>query len=598
MIRVFPAALLTLASTGAFAQNLGQAPGPGYVPLSTSINSWLWTLLNPGGGGTGNTVANMVAFGADPTGVADSCGAPLTNALAALSALPTGGIMYWPAGTYTCGNQIQWSNKSITIQGDGPSFTSITFTSAVAGRAGIFISQNSGNFSSNVNGLSVLTSVVQPVNNGIAIFHVDPMPKIHTAVTLNNLNIEGVGSNFGNFYWNNGIYCSGCAFAYLTNINITGGNLGQPPTGWTSSQMFAGLNMNGQGLAGGGGGGFHEASTGFLIEGVRVALSQIGVYMSGDSEGAHVHGISTIQVNHGIYLDDYAGSMDPTAQVNVPGPFIFGQDCAAFMDCLLIKGGWSDTGMWGSQWTKIPPPTLGAATPQFTAVRLLDGQYKNPSNPTGPLLTSGTVASTISNNQCAGVGDFTMQPDKQYQCFQLGNNAIGNFISDNLVQFVHEFIDFGAGVNPNVVTGNSQVLPNAGVLNHWAIGTTSQDSLFKDNRPVVTAGDGGVVILPDGTATPSMMLTAVSGFSYTVPQLQGALYFLNNASAAQNITDILGGYIGQVITVTSQTANNTIISGDPGITLRSAASYAIPAGGTLTLIKVQRNQWVEITRTP
>lgn len=90
----------------------------------------------------------------------------------------------------------------------------------------------------------------------------------------------------------------------------------------------------------------------------------------------------------------------------------------------------------------------------------------------------------------------------------------------------------------------------------------------------------------------------MSGFSYTVPQLQGALYFLNNASAAQNITDILGGYIGQVITVTSQTANNTIISGDPGITLRSSASYAIPAGGTLTLIKVQRNQWVEITRTP
>ena len=145
----------------------------------------------------------------------------------------------------------------------------------------------------------------------------------------------------------------------------------------------------------------------------------------------------------------------------------------------------------------------------------------------------------------------------------MGDNAIGNFISGNLAQFVHEFIDFSNGVSPNIVTNNSQLIPNSGILNHWAIGTTDQNTVFKENRFVGTSVDSGVVVLPDGTATPNMMLTNVAGFAYTVPQPQGAMYVLGNAGAPQNITDILGGYIGQIILVTSQNANNTIISGVP-----------------------------------
>ena len=151
-------------------------------------------------------------------------------------------------------------------------------------------------------------------------------------------------------------------------------------------------------------------------------------------------------------------------------------------------------------------------------------------------------------------------------------------------------IDFHVGTNPNTVTNNSQLFINNGILNHWAIGSTNQFTIFKDNRPINTAIDSGLVTIASGTPTPSITL------------MQGALFAIANPGPSQqNVTNLLGGYIGQTITLDAESAFNTLVAAaaPPGLVLTNHAgmNFAMPIGTTITLTRITQDAWVEVTRT-
>ena len=617
MIRVFLAALLTLASTGAFAQNLGQAPGPGYVPLSDSVNSWIWSLLNPGGGGTGNTVANMVAFGADPTGVANSCGTPLANALNFLAGLPRStGILYWPAGAYVCNTRITWSNQSIVIVGDGSGLSTIAWPNSGSGLAGINISQNSPSFSTTIRGLRLQTNVDQPSNNAIKVQYATTAGSLSTTATFRDLQIAS--DNNTNHYWNNGIYCSGCAFGRIDQVQIMGKNTlsGGPSTvpSLPGPNMNAGLNLNGQGMSPG------EASTDIKVFGLVVYFATYGVYISGDSEGNYFTGLSTVAVNHGVYQDDQASSGDPTSIPIELGSFIIGHDCASYLSCYTSKG-WGNTIVRGSSWIKR---TEG--TSDFYAAQLLDGVYTIGGTPG----TVGTNSHIFSDN--FGVptdGSLSLPPSvpaKGYgTMFKLGANAAANVIKNNLVEFAHYFADLGPGLGDmtggfsmtfNTLSNNTQGTNPRQLTYGWFwprqnTANANRNIISINNLPVTTPGDGSLILLPlnnvagcqivpTGTSTP---IAAPSSTWCTTPNVGASIgdtYAFSNG-AAVTVTDFVNGYDGQRITIVfgdglTTLKQSTSGPGMPGITLTPPVDWTPASGSSILLHQEDGGLWRQLSR--
>lgn len=95
----------------------------------TLLNNWLLvahnadgTLINPGVAWINIT---SETWGADPTGATD-CTAIIQAALNHIAALPNGGVLYFPAGSYLQNGAVTWNDASpLTICGDGPQASSI-----------------------------------------------------------------------------------------------------------------------------------------------------------------------------------------------------------------------------------------------------------------------------------------------------------------------------------------------------------------------------------------------------------------------------------------------------------------------------------------
>ena len=91
----------------------------------------VWGALNVVGGVAGSTVANVLTFGADPTGVADSTAAfnAAYNSLP-ISGMPgRGGVVYAPAGIYKISSTLQFNAVApVTLLGDGSQATTISYT--------------------------------------------------------------------------------------------------------------------------------------------------------------------------------------------------------------------------------------------------------------------------------------------------------------------------------------------------------------------------------------------------------------------------------------------------------------------------------------
>jgi hypothetical protein len=509
----------------------------------------------------GGRVVNVVDYGADPTAKVESCGAPLANALAALAALPNGGVLYWPRGLYSCGAQITWANKPISILGDGAGVTFLIFTNAAAGTAGIKVSQNSPFYPTQISGLQLQTNVDQTANNGITIAYTHVgSGALKRTVALADLFING--NDVNQHYWKNGVYCSGCLFGTIDKVVVTGKNEGNPPTGISASNMNAGFHLNGYGLPAG-----TEASTDVRISDSLVSLGKYGIYISGDSEGQHISGSTLLAVNYGVYLDDYAGSGDPTALVQMPGPYIVNSHCNAYLACVTSKG-WQTLIINGNQFYK-----RNDGSGNWNAIELLNGTYQGP-------VTVGTMNSQITGNQSVGFA-FGHSPGGIAKHVVLGTLADGNVIQGEMPRWDDYFADLGSGTAVNIITGNHGATSNA-LASAWFTGT-NPSIIARENFPIVTPKDPGYVVLPNGTAAPSVGSSVSQVFILANP-------------AAQNVTNFRNGYVGQVITIISNTANNTIIAGSEMI-LSGGANWTMPAGSTLTLRRESATRWREIART-
>jgi hypothetical protein len=500
--------------------------------------------------GSGGGVVNMIDYGADPTATVDSCGLALAKALSVLAALPTGGVLYWPRGYYLCNERIASTNKPIAIIGDGAGVTYLLFSNATAGQAGISISQNTGVFQTIISGLQIQTNVDQPNNNGITVAYSNTST-LKPTISFTDLIINGNDNN--QHYWKNGIYCSGCVFGSIQRATIVGKEEGSPATGISASNMNAGIHLNGQGLPAN-----TEASTDVRISATVVSLAKYGTYMSGDSEGAHMVGVTMFGVNYGIYHDDYAGSHDPTARPNMPAAFINGMDCATYFACVVVKG-WNAPVIRGTQLAKRPE-----GNGNWDAVELLDGVYQGP-------ITAGTAGGLVSGNQSVGMS-FGQSPGGISKHVVLGPNSVGNFITGELAEWDDYFADLGSGTSTNMITNNSQ-LPTNGLARAWFTGT-NPNTITAGNFPITTPADLGIVSLPNADATPSVGSRAAQSFILANP-------------TAQSITNFLNGYIGQTITIVAGTANNAIVNNYNNsrgrIYLVPGVDWTMTAGSTLTL---------------
>ena len=563
------AAFAVLVAAPSSAQTLAQQPAqrgnptnsPGVVqpirPIPDNLSGGIAQLLAAGG-----RVVNVVDYGADPTARVKSCGAPLANALAALAALPNGGVLYWPRGFYACGTRIAWADKPISILGDGAGVTFLIFTDAAAGKAGIQVSQNSPFHVTQISGLQLQTNVDQPANNGITIaYKYSGSGALKRTVALADLIING--NDLNQHYWKNGVYCSGCLFGTIDKVAVTGKSENNPVAGISASNMNAGFHLNGYGLPAGD----TQASTDLRISDSFVALGKYGIYISGDSEGQHIGGSTLLAVNYGLYLDDYAGSGDPTARTQMPGPYIVNSHCNAYFACVTSKG-WQQLIINGNQFYK-----RNDGSGNWNAIELLNGTYPGP-------VTVGTINSQITGNQSIGFA-FGHSRGGTATHVVLGSLAEGNVVQGEMPRWDDYFADLGGGTAVNVIAGNHGATSNA-LASAWFTGT-NPSIIARENFPIVTPKDPGYVVLQNGIATPSVGSSVSEVFVLANP-------------AAQNITDFRNGYVGQLITIVSNTAHNTIVAG-PEIVLAGGASWTMTVGSTLMLRRESATRWREVART-
>ena len=578
MKRFLLAFCASLISGSALAQTSTLTPAPNVSPSDQTsiIKPVTPDVTNPTGFvdrratmaqilAAGGRVVNMVDYGADPGGVADSCGAPLTNALAAITAInpssAIGGVLYWPRGLYLCGTQISWVNKPIAIVGDGSGLTSLVFTSAATGQAGIKITQTNPNSQVLIQGLRVVAATAnEPNNNAI---EVDYSAHVSFEPTATFVDLIINGNDTSTYYWKNGIWCSGCSWSVFDRVFITG-RVETFTAGVTSSNMNAGIHLNGQGMSPG------EASTDVVILNSRVLFANYGVYISGDSEGAHIIGSTFLATNYGLYLDDYAGSSDPTSLPNSPGSYMTLNHCNSFFACFTSKG-FNNSIIANNQFYKRNDMGF---TGNWNALEFLDGSYTGGTAP-----TSSTTAMGNSSVGFRASGSYSSGGISKHVV--LGQNAVGNIVQNDITGLDDYFADVGSGTGVNIITDNKQmtVFP---LGNQWFTGT-NPNIITKGNQPELTPNDIGISVLASGSASP---LIAVS---------PNDMYAFLNASP-QNVTSFSGGYYGRIIYVTSNNTNTTLVH-SATLILAGNVPWTMPAGGVITLRR-ETTYWRELSRSP
>jgi hypothetical protein len=103
--------------------NITGTPAIGWVPLATSTSAASWQK---------SIALSIIAFGADPTGAADSTSAINAALTAAANAAGTANCVYVPGGIYKISGELTISASGGCLIGDGPYASVIQTTSAVA----------------------------------------------------------------------------------------------------------------------------------------------------------------------------------------------------------------------------------------------------------------------------------------------------------------------------------------------------------------------------------------------------------------------------------------------------------------------------------
>ena len=181
--------------------------------------------------------ANVVWFGADPTGAADS-------AAAINAALTASNFIFFPPGTYKVLSRISYtinSASSVTISGSGQDVTVINWPSAAGGFLFNFTSATSGahlrdfTLTTGVPGGGSAISLSQTLSVG--------NPGIPATTDISRITLRGSDGYGVTNYWTTGILISNVSGIQMDNITIAGSSAqvgtGISFTGLPSSSTYA-----------------------------------------------------------------------------------------------------------------------------------------------------------------------------------------------------------------------------------------------------------------------------------------------------------------------------------------------------------------------
>jgi hypothetical protein len=550
----------TITSGGVVTVNAAALPLPtsstigGVKSFTGTTSQWPWQLNTDGSWTlkqpTISDIANLPevwinAYGADPTGVSDNCSA-WTAALAAIPA-PNGGTIRFSAGNYKFAScALTVANRHIRISGAGPGSTFLNFPNA--GTGGISVSQNSHNFQTIVDGLTVNAQVNQTSLAAIWVNYTEAARGMFSTGVFKDVTIDGQVSLAHQYYWKYGIHCTGCDQGLAHNVTINGVASGSTGSGWSNgSQMNVGLLIDGGTNAGVGS---SAGSNGFVQDHVQVFDAVIGTQFMDDSEGPVVSSGNYVGVNHGVYAPNGA---------NWPSFFVSKNAFACYADCVYFAG-YQQGQIVANYILKRPD-----STQNFTCVVIADN-----------VGVGNSIGNSILGNACQGLKGTAAGGTATG--VSIGNATDRTSVQGNNFYALDYVVNGNNGSGYQIITGNS----TSGTIGAWFTGINYQ-SLFKDNFPATSTADLGWCAATGATPNVSTALPCKT--------------FLLSQSGATNVTSLANAQIGQPIYLTVTDSNTTFVNSS-SLLMLGGANYTATNGDAFVFLKESATVTREISRTP
>ncbi|KMO35447.1 hypothetical protein VQ02_17340 [Methylobacterium variabile] len=494
----------------------------------------------------GDALRPLSSLFADRANVASFQGQDLaTKFTKACNSLPSsGGTIYIPGGQYTSDHMLVCDGRRVSVEGDGPGITVITFTSAAAGRAGMSFSSGDQSRQVNVRDLSLLTSVDQ-VNGNKAIQVIHPSAvnlSVFMGPRISRLEVAGTGNNSA--YWGTGISLRNVSSYRVDDISIRGKDIGGA-TSFPSAAMDAAVELIGDPG--------RQCSDG-MVTGLSVVFARYVGKATGDCEGNHWDRIVALAVDTGLYYpahNAWPGVWLTNSHIN---SFRYGVNFEGVVQA-QIKGNLL------YKWT-------GSAQ-DWVGVNL---------NWHGSLGSSNNI---IADNQFIGYA-----PAGSGQGYAAGGKATaiavpggdGNLISRNYSVFNDWVFDFANLGSTNIVSDNVQANTVSGWFRQIGLNTISSN-----NNPPLAGTDPAFVSFSPGSTTAN------------VGAWFQRIFYTNNPTSPATMTDFTNAEVGRQITIIAQD-NNTTIAHNARIKLKGATNMAMVSGASLTLLNIGPF-WQEVGRS-
>lgn len=251
------------------------------VPVSTGVARQLYSKLLE--------IISVRDFGATGDGSTDDTAA--INA--AIAFIPsTGGVLFFPAGTYRITGALSISNRSITIVGEGEGVSIIKVDAAVDC---INIVQNSEQYFTSIKNISLRTTQLN-VGDAITIDYsaADTTGQTIQRCLISQVEIRGTGEK-GTAGFENGIVTTDLTNSIIECCSFGGYKTANTPAGRTNAVSFIKL----QGA---------NSPVEMFISNCKAYVCQNGVEIIGTIEGVYIEQCAFVQVGRGIYWHQSSGN--------------------------------------------------------------------------------------------------------------------------------------------------------------------------------------------------------------------------------------------------------------------------------------------------
>jgi hypothetical protein len=264
---------------------------------------------------------------------------------AAMDAVPaSGGVVTIPTGTTTCTQRLTISNKTISIVGNGPQLSILTWAPGATSTGIAYSGSDIIQHRFTIRDLSVNTSIANAGTAISASFAAVPSNSWPTVV-ISHVEILGTGVVGSEGYWTTGLYLKEAWHAVVTNVFIRGRS--------NTNVMSKGMFLDG----------FSVAAT---IRGCQIYFANTGINVGGTSEGVQIDDTNIVAVLYGIFIsttsirpgsaitDNHinAGQIaiyaNNRAQLDIKGNLIYGTGSASGFVGIYIAGSSSDIRIRGN----------------------------------------------------------------------------------------------------------------------------------------------------------------------------------------------------------------------------------------------------------